>query len=107
MLFLRSPSLLLTPNADNKTNQKKKKQDKFLTANHKWRKTMARDGACLFRAFSEHVYHCQANHAQVRAACMAFLKANKDDFAGVSFFFLVFSASVLSLLVNHILSLEL
>ncbi|CAN7939055.1 unnamed protein product [Ixodes hexagonus] len=53
------------------------KMDEFLAAMGFWRKQIAGDGSCLFRAVSEHVYHTQNKHEHVRQTCVDFISANK------------------------------
>lgn len=57
--------------------QIRQKMDEFLTSIGCWRKQIAADGSCLFRAVSEHVYDTQSKHKDVRHACVAFMRANR------------------------------
>lgn len=50
--------------------------DEYLDSLGYWRKQMAADGSCLFRAVSEHVYNTQSHHAAVRRACVQYIRAN-------------------------------
>lgn len=51
--------------------------DEFLASIGCWRKQIAGDGSCLFRAVSEHVYDTQSRHTAVRQACVAFMRGNR------------------------------
>lgn len=55
----------------------RQKMDEYLTSIGCWRKQIAGDGSCLFRAVSEHVYDTQSRHKSVRQACVAFMRANR------------------------------
>lgn len=55
-----------------------RKIDDFLESLGYWRKQIAADGSCLFRAVSEHVYHTQANHHMVRLTCVNYIRDHKD-----------------------------
>lgn len=54
--------------------------DDFLARLNLYRKPIAKDGSCLFRAVSEQVYHCQAKHLQVRKDCIDFMRQNREKF---------------------------
>lgn len=54
--------------------------DTFLRKLGLYRKPIAKDGSCLFRAVAEQVFHCQAEHSRVRKECIEFMKKNKDKF---------------------------
>eukprot|EP00053_Salpingoeca_punica_P004399 m.48937 g.48937 ORF g.48937 m.48937 type:complete len:342 (-) comp12776_c0_seq1:45-1070(-) len=56
------------------------KMDLYLASLGKFRKHMAGDGSCLFRTVSEHVFHCQARHMDVRMACVDYLKSHKEEY---------------------------
>lgn len=86
--------------------------DEFLENQKLWRKLIAKDGSCLFRAVAElvsvishgperasnevnfasllsfrwcvQVFHSQARHLDVRHACVAYMMAHPNDFSGVS-----------------------
>ncbi|XP_067897549.1 OTU domain-containing protein 4 [Heterodontus francisci] len=45
-----------------------------------YRKKIAKDGSCLFRAVSEQVFHTQSKHLEVRRACVSYLRRNRDKF---------------------------
>ncbi|XP_077518775.1 uncharacterized protein LOC144128873 isoform X3 [Amblyomma americanum] len=50
--------------------------DEYLDSLGYWRKQMAADGSCLFRAVSEHVYDTQSHHLAVRRVCVQHIRAN-------------------------------
>lgn len=50
--------------------------DEYLDSLGYWRKQIAADGSCLFRAVSEHVYDTQSYHDAVRRACVQHIRAN-------------------------------
>jgi len=54
--------------------------DEFLGRLNLYRKPIAKDGSCLFRAVSEQVYNCQAKHLQVRKDCIDFMRRNREKF---------------------------
>ncbi|GAM17961.1 hypothetical protein SAMD00019534_011360 [Acytostelium subglobosum LB1] len=44
------------------------------------RKEIPKDGACMFRCISEFIYGCQQRHQYIRAKCIEYLKAHRDNF---------------------------
>ncbi|MCJ8742049.1 hypothetical protein PDJAM_G00077760 [Pangasius djambal] len=52
--------------------------DKQLRADGLYRKKIAKDGSCLFRAVAEQVLHCQSLHTRVRAECVKYLRQKRD-----------------------------
>ncbi|XP_069834758.1 OTU domain-containing protein 4 isoform X2 [Dendropsophus ebraccatus] len=54
--------------------------DSYLRANGLYRKKIAKDGSCLFRAVAEQVLHSQARHLEVRQACIKYLRENRAHF---------------------------
>ncbi|KAL6078209.1 positive regulation of DNA demethylation [Balamuthia mandrillaris] len=54
--------------------------DSFLQSKGLVRKHTPKDGACLFRAVAEHIYHTQSMHAKVRKQCVEFLEGHHKDF---------------------------
>ncbi|XP_078719137.1 OTU domain-containing protein 4 isoform X1 [Lampetra fluviatilis] len=54
--------------------------DEYLSSHGLYRKFIAKDGSCLFRVVAEQVFHTQSLHVDVRKACVAFLRRNKDKF---------------------------
>eukprot|EP00039_Didymoeca_costata_P027565 m.18657 g.18657 ORF g.18657 m.18657 type:complete len:414 (+) comp6377_c0_seq1:214-1455(+) len=58
----------------------RERMDLFLAEKKKWRKPVARDGSCLFRAVADHVYHCQARHMEIRSACVKYLREHAEDY---------------------------
>ncbi|XP_067040248.1 uncharacterized protein [Acropora muricata] len=71
-----------TGNATNSSasNFTESAMDEFLSYLNLYRKPIAKDGSCLFRAVSEQVYHCQAQHLQVRKDCIDFMRQNREKF---------------------------
>ncbi|XP_064482284.1 protein ovarian tumor locus-like [Ornithodoros turicata] len=56
------------------------KMDDFLDSVGYWRKQIAADGSCLFRAVSEHVYRTQSNHEMVRLTCVHYIRENRGTY---------------------------
>ncbi|XP_060746900.1 putative bifunctional UDP-N-acetylglucosamine transferase and deubiquitinase ALG13 isoform X2 [Tachysurus vachellii] len=54
--------------------------DEYLASLGLYRKMMARDASCLFRAVSEQLYFSQNYHHKVRKDCVNFMRANKCTF---------------------------
>ncbi|XP_001636546.2 uncharacterized protein LOC5516416 [Nematostella vectensis] len=54
--------------------------DDYLAKRNLYRKPIAKDGSCLFRAVSEQVYNCQARHLDVRRDCIQFMSRNREQF---------------------------
>ncbi|KAM6969977.1 putative bifunctional UDP-N-acetylglucosamine transferase and deubiquitinase ALG13 [Aplochiton taeniatus] len=54
--------------------------DEYLASIGLYRKMMARDASCLFRAVSEQLYYSQNYHQKVRQDCVNFIKANRCNF---------------------------
>ncbi len=63
--------------------------DIYLDSLGLWKKRIARDGSCLFRAVAEQIYPCQMYHEKVRLECTNYMAENRDDYAkyvtGISF----------------------
>jgi hypothetical protein len=57
-----------------------KKMDVFLDKQGKWRKKIARDGSCLFRAVADHVYHYQARHVEIREQVVKYLREHAEEY---------------------------
>ncbi|XP_060793741.1 OTU domain-containing protein 4 isoform X2 [Neoarius graeffei] len=55
-----------------------KLMDEQLKAEGLYRKKIAKDGSCLFRAVAEQVLHCQSLHTKVRAECVKYLRQERD-----------------------------
>lgn len=68
-----------TPNGGS-GNYTETAMDEFLARLNLYRKPIAKDGSCLFRAVSEQVYNCQAKHLQVRKDCIDFMRRNREKF---------------------------
>ncbi|KAK7132811.1 hypothetical protein R3I93_019143 [Phoxinus phoxinus] len=56
------------------------RMDEYLRSQGFYRKKIAKDGSCLFRAVAEQVLHCQGLHTKVRAACVNYLKQNRSNY---------------------------
>eukprot|EP00795_Rhopilema_esculentum_P000597 gene597-10289_t len=54
--------------------------DQYLQSIGLYRKPVAKDGSCLFRAVAEKVYLTQARHLDVRRECIQFMKSNSELF---------------------------
>ncbi|XP_077074454.1 OTU domain-containing protein 4 [Siphateles boraxobius] len=56
------------------------RMDEYLRSLGFYRKKIAKDGSCLFRAVAEQVLHCQSLHTKVRSACVDYLKQNRSNY---------------------------
>ncbi|KTG01480.1 hypothetical protein cypCar_00030935 [Cyprinus carpio] len=56
------------------------RMDEYLRSLGFYRKKIAKDGSCLFRAVAEQVLHRQGLHTQVRAACVNYLRRNRATY---------------------------
>uniref|UniRef100_A0A4W4GWP4 ubiquitinyl hydrolase 1 n=1 Tax=Electrophorus electricus TaxID=8005 RepID=A0A4W4GWP4_ELEEL len=54
--------------------------DEYLASICLYRKMMARDASCLFRAVSEQLYYSQNYHQKIRKDCVNFMRANRCNF---------------------------
>ncbi|KAM5255830.1 OTU domain-containing protein 4 [Ctenodactylus gundi] len=54
--------------------------DVYLRKQGLYRKLVAKDGSCLFRAVAEQVLHSQSRHVEVRMACIHYLRENREKF---------------------------
>ncbi|XP_023561486.1 OTU domain-containing protein 4 [Octodon degus] len=54
--------------------------DAYLRRLGLYRKLVAKDGSCLFRAVAEQVLHSQSRHVEVRMACIHYLRENREKF---------------------------
>ncbi|XP_051955553.1 putative bifunctional UDP-N-acetylglucosamine transferase and deubiquitinase ALG13 [Xyrauchen texanus] len=54
--------------------------DEYLASIGLYRKMMARDASCLFRAVSEQLYYSQNYHQRIRKECVNFMRANRCNF---------------------------
>ncbi|KAG8592311.1 hypothetical protein GDO81_000460 [Engystomops pustulosus] len=54
--------------------------DTYLRAQGLYRKRIAKDGSCLFRAVAEQVLHSQARHLEIRQSCIKYLRENRTQF---------------------------
>ncbi|XP_048827016.1 OTU domain-containing protein 4 [Brienomyrus brachyistius] len=57
-----------------------KLMDEYLESKGFYRKKIAKDGSCLFRAVAEQVLYCQSRHTEVRAACVSYLRKNRTKY---------------------------
>ncbi|XP_015278407.1 PREDICTED: OTU domain-containing protein 4 [Gekko japonicus] len=54
--------------------------DSYLRSQGLYRKRIAKDGSCLFRAVAEQVFHSQAQHIAIRMSCINYLRKNREKF---------------------------
>ncbi|NXC48958.1 OTUD4 protein, partial [Penelope pileata] len=54
--------------------------DCYLRSQGLYRKRVAKDGSCLFRAVAEQVLHSQSRHIDVRMACVDYLRKHREKF---------------------------
>ncbi|XP_015479708.1 OTU domain-containing protein 4 isoform X8 [Parus major] len=54
--------------------------DRYLRSQGLYRKKVAKDGSCLFRAVAEQVLHSQSRHIDVRMACVDYLRKHREKF---------------------------
>ncbi|KAM9330459.1 OTU domain-containing protein 4 [Gastrophryne carolinensis] len=54
--------------------------DVYLRSQGLYRKRVAKDGSCLFRAVAEQVLHSQSLHLEVRKSCIKYLRKNRSQF---------------------------
>uniref|UniRef100_A0A8B9GXN3 ubiquitinyl hydrolase 1 n=1 Tax=Astyanax mexicanus TaxID=7994 RepID=A0A8B9GXN3_ASTMX len=54
--------------------------DEYLASVGLYRKMMARDASCLFRAVSEQLYYSQNYHCKIRKDCVDFMRTNRSHF---------------------------
>ncbi|KAL0993892.1 hypothetical protein UPYG_G00115270 [Umbra pygmaea] len=54
--------------------------DEYLASIGLYRKMMARDASCLFRAVSEQLYYSQNYQQKIRKDCVTFMRANRCNF---------------------------
>ena len=57
--------------------------DAYLQKLGLYRKLVAKDGSCLFRAVAEQVLHSQSRHVEVRMACIHCLRENREKFEAI------------------------
>uniref|UniRef100_A0A8C3ELF6 ubiquitinyl hydrolase 1 n=1 Tax=Corvus moneduloides TaxID=1196302 RepID=A0A8C3ELF6_CORMO len=69
--------------------------DRYLRSQGLYRKKVAKDGSCLFRAVAEQVLHSQSRHIDVRMACVDYLRKNREKFEAVSIIVCLFELSFL------------
>ncbi|KAG8453952.1 hypothetical protein GDO86_000541 [Hymenochirus boettgeri] len=54
--------------------------DAFLRSEGLYRKRIAKDGSCLFRAVAEQVLHSQTEHLKIRKSCIDYLRENRGQY---------------------------
>ncbi|NWS67142.1 OTUD4 protein, partial [Crotophaga sulcirostris] len=54
--------------------------DGYLRSQGLYRKRVAKDGSCLFRAVAEQVLYSQSRHIDVRMACVDYIRKNREKF---------------------------
>ncbi|KAI0216261.1 OTU domain-containing protein 4 [Lamellibrachia satsuma] len=54
--------------------------EEYLATLGLWRKPIAKDGSCLFRAVSEQLFHTQVFHLKLREDCARYLDAHQQQF---------------------------
>uniref|UniRef100_A0A8C5LWT9 OTU domain-containing protein 4 n=1 Tax=Leptobrachium leishanense TaxID=445787 RepID=A0A8C5LWT9_9ANUR len=54
--------------------------DSYLRSEGLYRKRIAKDGSCLFRAVAEQVLHSQTHHLEIRKSCIKYLRENRSKF---------------------------
>ncbi|XP_077156305.1 OTU domain-containing protein 4 isoform X2 [Paroedura picta] len=52
----------------------------YLRSQELYRKRVAKDGSCLFRAVAEQVFHSQSQHIAIRMSCINYLRKNREKF---------------------------
>ncbi|XP_041116008.1 OTU domain-containing protein 4-like isoform X2 [Polyodon spathula] len=57
-----------------------KLMDEYLRSQGLYRKEIAKDGSCLFRAVAEQILHCQSRHLEVRHSCVSYLRRNRSKY---------------------------
>uniref|UniRef100_W5MR22 ubiquitinyl hydrolase 1 n=1 Tax=Lepisosteus oculatus TaxID=7918 RepID=W5MR22_LEPOC len=64
-------------NAQTNDTSAEKLMDEYLKSLGLYRKKIAKDGSCLFRAVAEQVLLCQSRHLEVRRTCGDYVKKNR------------------------------
>ncbi|NP_001072598.1 OTU domain-containing protein 4 [Xenopus tropicalis] len=54
--------------------------DSYLRSEGLYRKKIAKDGSCLFRAVAEQVMHSQSEHLKIRKSCINYLRKNRGQY---------------------------
>nr|XP_048297802.1 putative bifunctional UDP-N-acetylglucosamine transferase and deubiquitinase ALG13 isoform X2 [Myodes glareolus] len=54
--------------------------DEYLGSLGLFRKVVAKDASCLFRAISEQLFYSQIHHLHIRRACVSYMKENQETF---------------------------
>ncbi|KAM3940822.1 OTU domain-containing protein 4 [Leptodactylus fuscus] len=68
------------PVPGNAGNAEEAAMDTYLKSKGLYRKKIAKDGSCLFRAVAEQVLHSQARHLEIRQSCIKYLHENRTHF---------------------------
>lgn len=68
------------PVPGNAGNTEEAAMDTYLRSQGLYRKKIAKDGSCLFRAVAEQILHSQARHLEVRQSCIKYLCENRTQF---------------------------
>ncbi|XP_075470303.1 OTU domain-containing protein 4 [Ascaphus truei] len=61
-------------------SQEEAAMDTHLRSQGLYRKRIAKDGSCLFRAVAEQVLHSQTQHLEIRKSCINYLRANRGQY---------------------------
>ncbi|KAM4050390.1 OTU domain-containing protein 4 [Anomaloglossus baeobatrachus] len=61
-------------------NMEEAAMDSYLKQHGLYRKKIAKDGSCLFRAVAEQVLHSQTRHLEIRQSCIQYLSENRTHF---------------------------
>ncbi|KAK6493181.1 OTU domain-containing protein 4-like [Huso huso] len=64
----------------NDCTKNEKLMDEYLRSQGLYRKEIAKDGSCLFRAVAERILHCQSRHLEVRYSCASYLRRNRSKY---------------------------
>ncbi|MGH0176008.1 UNVERIFIED_CONTAM: hypothetical protein FKN15_071711 [Acipenser sinensis] len=64
----------------NDCTKNEKLMDEYLRSQGLYRKEIAKDGSCLFRAVAEQILHCQSRHLEVRYSCASYLRRNRSKY---------------------------
>ncbi|XP_053316771.1 OTU domain-containing protein 4 [Spea bombifrons] len=66
--------------ASNACTKEEAAMDLYLRSQGLYRKRIAKDGSCLFRAVAEQVMHSQAQHLEIRKSCINYLRENRSQY---------------------------
>ncbi|XP_063314551.1 OTU domain-containing protein 4 isoform X3 [Pelobates fuscus] len=62
------------------SSKEEEAMDLYLRSQGLFRKKIAKDGSCLFRAVAEQVLHSQTQHLEIRKSCIDYLRENRGQF---------------------------